>query len=92
MSTLDEIGAAVKAHRKQHRLTQQGLASEAGISRALLAELEAGRLPEIGFKKLLRVLNAVGLDLRLTDSNMQRPTLEDLLAQQQEEDALEQRR
>lgn len=87
MFTLDEIGAAVKAHRKQHRLTQHRLASQAGISRALLAELEAGRLPEIGIRKLLRVLNAVGLDLRLTDLNMQRPTLEDLIAEQEYDEA-----
>jgi hypothetical protein len=50
-----------------------------------LEVLENGRISDIGFKKLMRVPNALGLDLRSTQLNDSRPTLEDLL--QEEENA-----
>ena len=79
---LNEIARAVREHRKRLRLTQQQLASQAKVSRALLSELEAGRLPELGVRKLFRILRAVGLDLRVTTLNQRRPTLEDLLEEE----------
>ena len=79
---LEDLAKEIADHRKRQSLTQYELALKAGVSRTLLARLESGRLPEIGAKKLIRILNAVGLDLRITSLNQQRPTLEDLLAEE----------
>ena len=85
MLALDDLAKAVAERRKGLGLTQQELARRAGVSRLLVARLETGRLPEIGTKKLIRILNAAGLDLRVTSLNQRRPTLEDLLAEERDE-------
>lgn len=78
MIDLPEIGEEVRKRRGELGLTREQLASHSGVSRARIEALENQRLVEIGFQNLLRVLNAVGLDLRLTELNQRRPTLEDL--------------
>jgi transcriptional regulator with XRE-family HTH domain len=83
MTDLDEIAATIVAHRKRRRLTQDQLATTARVSRLLIAKLETGRYPEVGIVKLLRILHVLGLDLRLTTLNLKRPTLEDLIAEDQ---------
>jgi transcriptional regulator with XRE-family HTH domain len=85
MLALDDLAKAIAEHRKRLGFTQQNLADRAGVSRLLIARLETGRLPEIGAKKLIRILNAAGLDLRITTLNQQRPTLDDLLAEEGDE-------
>jgi HTH-type transcriptional regulator/antitoxin HipB len=82
MIELTDVAQRIREERKRLRLTQKELAQQAKVSRALLADLERGRLPELGIKKLLRILRAVGLDLRVTTLNLQRPTLEDLLEEE----------
>lgn len=84
MPDLDEIARTIAVHRRRRRLTQDQLAIKARVSRPLIAKLETGRYPEVGVKKLLRILHAVGLDLRVTTLNLKRPTLEDLIAEDQE--------
>ena len=42
----------------------------------------SARIAEIGVKHLLRILHALGLDLRATELNRGRPTLEDLEAEE----------
>jgi len=84
MSSLIEIGAAIKQRRRAMKLTQRGLAERAGVSLARLEALENARLPEIGFKYLTRILNALGLDLRLGEVSKRRPTLDDLRAEDDE--------
>ncbi|MBR1121893.1 helix-turn-helix transcriptional regulator [Bradyrhizobium lablabi] len=79
---LIELGERVKATRKSKGWSQTKLAQAAGVSRARLEALENARLAEIGFKHLLRILNALDLDLRLTQFNRGRPTLEDLTAEE----------
>ena len=81
MADLEEMARTIASHRRQLRLTQDALARKAGVSRPLIAKLETGRYPEVGVKKLLRILHAVGLDLRITTLNLRRPTLEDLAAE-----------
>lgn len=85
MLALDDLAKAIAEHRKRLGFTQQNLADRVGVSRLLIARLETGRLPEIGAKKLIRILNAAGLDLRITTLNQQRPTLDDLLAEEGDE-------
>jgi transcriptional regulator with XRE-family HTH domain len=83
---LIELGEQVKATRKAMGWSQAELAQKSGVSRARIEALENARAADIGFKKLLRILNSLGLDLRTTQLNRNRPTLEDLIA----EDALDQ--
>jgi transcriptional regulator with XRE-family HTH domain len=78
---LVELGERVKTTRKSKGWSQTKLAQAAGVSRARLEALENARVAEIGFKHLLRILNALDLDLRLTQFNRGRPTLEDLTAE-----------
>lgn len=79
---LVELGERVKAARKSKGWSQTRLAQAAGVSRARLEALENARLAEMGIKHLLRILNALDLDLRLTQLNRGRPTLEDLAAEE----------
>jgi transcriptional regulator with XRE-family HTH domain len=79
MIDLSGLGEKVKQERKALRLTRDQLAAKAGVSRARIEALENLRAADIGFKNLLRIMNAVGLDLRITTFNQRRPTLEDLI-------------
>ena len=78
---LIELGARVKAERRGRGWSQAKLAQVSGVSRARLEALENARLAEIGFKHLLRILHVLNFDLRLTQFNRGRPTLEDLIAE-----------
>ena len=85
MADLTDLARTVRESRKQQRLTQIQLAQDARVSRALVAQLESGRLPEIGIGKLTRILHVLGLDLRVTTLNLKRPTFEDLLHEGEDE-------
>ena len=78
MLDLYEIGQKVYEVRRAAKLTQPELAIRAGVSRATIAALENGKLGELGFVKLTKILAVVGLDLAVTTANLKRPTLEDL--------------
>jgi transcriptional regulator with XRE-family HTH domain len=85
MADLLEIGSLVKKARRERRWSQSKLAEQSGVSLARIEALENQRTADIGFKKLLRILNALGLDLRPTTLNESRPTFEDLLAEDESE-------
>jgi transcriptional regulator with XRE-family HTH domain len=85
MPDLNDIARTVAQERKRLRMTQHELASKARVSRLLVARLETERLPELGVKKLIRILNALGMDIRITSLNQRRPTLEDLRAEEEGE-------
>jgi transcriptional regulator with XRE-family HTH domain len=77
-----ELGERIKAARKAKGWSQTRLAQAASVSRARLEALENARIAEMGVKHLLRILHALGLDLRITEFNRGRPTLEDLAAEE----------
>ena len=79
---LIELGEQIKQARRAARLSQSELAERAGVSRARIDAIENGRAPEAGLKLTLRMLRALGLDLRVTTHNDGRPTLEDLRREQ----------
>jgi len=89
---LTAIGSQIAESRKERQLSQAALARTAGISRATLDALENGRAREVGFSKLTRLLAALGLELKLQPAAGQRPTLDELLAEQQDDQGLDRRR
>jgi transcriptional regulator with XRE-family HTH domain len=84
---LIEIGERIKSDRKAKGWSQTKLAEKSGVSRARIEALENARIAEIGFKNLMRIINSLGLDLRITQLNRSRPTLEDLAAEEETHDA-----
>jgi transcriptional regulator with XRE-family HTH domain len=87
---LFDIGERVRKERKLRKLTQEELGDLAGVSRVRINHLETGAALEMGIGNVLNVLNALNLDLKMTDFNQGRPTLDDLReeqkAQQEEPD------
>ena len=92
MLDLVSIGAQVAEQRKRLKLSQSELSRTAGISRATLDALENGRAGETGFSKVSRLLAAVGLELRLHQASSLRPTLEELMHEDRDDQGLDRRR
>jgi len=86
MLTMTSLGEAIAARRRFLALSQSTLAGRAKIGLSTLDALENGRLGELGFSKILRVLAALGLELGIEEARGRRPTLEELLAEQREEE------
>lgn len=66
--TPQTLGAAARGQRLKLRLTQAAVAEAAGVSRAWLAEFEAGK-PTVELGRVLAVVAALGitLDLRVNE-------------------------
>jgi transcriptional regulator with XRE-family HTH domain len=92
MLSLSLIGDQIAAHRKKLKLSQAALARKAGVSRATLDALENGRARELGFSKLTKLLTALGLELKLQPASSQRPTLDELLQEDRDDQGLDRRR
>ena len=60
---LAEIGKTIRAARLARGLTQERLATMAGISRGALNGLETGMVKELGFHKLDTILSLLGYEL-----------------------------
>jgi transcriptional regulator with XRE-family HTH domain len=82
----------VAEQRKKQKLSQTELARKAGISRATLDALENGRAGELGFAKLVKLLAALGLELKLQAATSHRPTLDELLQEDHDDQSLDRRR
>ena len=78
--TIASIGQTIRQSRRSKRLSQGRLSHLSGVSRARIAALESDKITDITFGNLLNILHALDLDLRLVPLNQQRPTLEDLQA------------
>ena len=83
-SALSSIGQTVRQTRRAKRLSQERLAELSGVSRPRIAALEGDRITDITFGKLLNILQALDLDLRVVPLNRKRPTLEELQADEGE--------
>lgn len=86
------VGGRVAEKRKQLKLSQVELSHKAGISRATLDALENGRAGELGFSKVTKLLAALGLELALQKASSQRPTLDDLMQEDLNDQNLDRRR
>jgi len=90
--SLISIGSQIASRREALRLSQSDLARKARVSRATLEALENGRSGEVGFSKVANILSALGLELKLQEANLQRPTLDDLLEEDRDDKGLDRRR
>lgn len=74
---LFEIGAEIKKERKRRKLSQQTVASDLGMSRTTISLIESGTVQDIGVRKLIRLLEYLGRELRVRQAGMP-PTLDEL--------------
>lgn len=65
LTTVRDLGAAVRRTRHERGLTQQTLAAEAGVSRQWLSRFESGKNPAAELRKVLDVFGALGLAVEL---------------------------
>jgi len=91
MLDLTAIGQQIAERRKKLRLSQIALARKAGISRATVEALENARAGELGFSKLTKMLAALGLELKLQIASSHRPTLDELLKEDRDDQSLDRR-
>jgi transcriptional regulator with XRE-family HTH domain len=73
------------------KLSQAELASKARISRATLDALENGRSGKMGFSKISRLLTVIGLELNVQAARSQRPTLDELMQENRDDQSLDRR-
>jgi transcriptional regulator with XRE-family HTH domain len=91
MLLLYSIAEQIRARRKARGLSQSALAQKAHVSRATLDALENGRLGELGYSKITSILAAVGLELKLQEASRRRPTLEELMNEERDDQGLDRR-
>lgn len=77
MDGLKGIGNQVREFRKAQGLKQADLAAETGISRTTLSLLESGKVQELGIRKVIRILDRLGLELTTRPAGAP-PTLEEI--------------
>lgn len=92
MLPLSSIGEQIATKRKEMGLSQLMLAKKASISRATLDALENNRLGELGYSKITNILTALGLELKLQEASARRPTLEELMNEESDDQGMERRR
>jgi transcriptional regulator with XRE-family HTH domain len=90
--TLLSIAEQVVIKRKVLGLSQTELAKKAKISRATLDALENGRIGELGYTKIINILTALGLELKLQEASTRRPTLEELMSEDSDDQGMDRRR
>jgi transcriptional regulator with XRE-family HTH domain len=71
------IGREIKQARKNRKISQSDLAKALGMSRTTIGQIENGTVTEIGVRKLIRVLEFLGLELRVRPGGRP-PTMEEL--------------
>ena len=92
MLPLSLLGEQIATKRKTLGLTQPLLARKARVGRSTLDALENGRLGELGYSKITSILSALGLELKLQDARARRPTLEELMEEQRDDQGVDRRR
>lgn len=66
---MKQIGSAIKAARKQQGIRLQELGLELGMSPSTLSMLENDVIEEIGIRKVMRVMERLGLELKPHDAS-----------------------
>jgi transcriptional regulator with XRE-family HTH domain len=91
MLPLPSLGEQIAKRRKAMGLTQRTLAQKARVGLSTLDAVENARMGELGFTRVTNILAALGLELKVQEASARRPTLDELLEEQQGE-GLDQRR
>lgn len=73
---IGSIGRVIAEHRRAQGITLRELATTAKVGRSTLAALESGKLDEIGFAKVDRILAALGLTLDVREPVLETPLME----------------
>ncbi|MDZ3990956.1 helix-turn-helix transcriptional regulator [Pseudomonas sp. Teo4] len=81
MSSLYDIAEMLKEARRNAKLSQEALASSAGVSRSTVARMETLAKGDMSVSALVRLLEAAGYDLKLVKAGHER-TVEDILNEQ----------
>jgi transcriptional regulator with XRE-family HTH domain len=92
MLPLSSLGEQIAAKRKALDLTQPALAKKARIGLSTLDALENGRLGELGYSKINNILSALGLELKLQEASARRPTLDELMEEERDDQGVDRRR
>jgi transcriptional regulator with XRE-family HTH domain len=92
MQTLSSIGEQIAAKRKALGLSQATLAKMAAVGHSTLDALENGRLGELGYSKVSKILSALGMELKLQQASSRRPTLDELMEEDGNDQSLDRRR
>jgi transcriptional regulator with XRE-family HTH domain len=74
---LFEIGELVRKARKERGISQACIARALGMSRTTIGQIENGVIQDIGVRKLIRILEFLGLELRARPAGRP-PTLDEL--------------
>lgn len=74
---LFEIGDHIRKERRLRKISQETLARDLGMSRATISQIESGIVQDIGVRKLIRILDYLGLELRVRPAGAP-PTLDAL--------------
>jgi len=72
-----EFGKDISKLRKKHSISQSELCENIGISRATLSSFENGKSVDIGFKKVLNIIDYLGYQMHIKKSSPF-PTFEEL--------------
>ena len=86
------IGEEITKRRKALGWSQTVLAKKARVARSTLEALENARLGELGYTKITNILTALGLELTLQEASARRPTLDDLMNEEHDDQGLDRRR
>jgi len=92
MQGVIQIGEIIATKRKALGLTQAELAVQAKVGHSTLDALENGRIGELGYSKITRILTALGLELTVQEASKRRPTLEELMEEDRDDQSLDRRR
>lgn len=77
---LFEIGENIRKERKRQKISQDNVAKTLGMSRSTISQIESGIVQDIGIRKLIRILDLLGLELRIRPAGAP-PTLDELKEQ-----------
>ena len=91
MQTLISIGKAIAARRKELGMSQAALSKQTKIGHSTLDALENSRIGELGTTKIIKLLSALGLELKIQEA-AGRPTLEELMEEDRDDQGLDRQR
>jgi transcriptional regulator with XRE-family HTH domain len=92
MLPISSIAEQIAKKRRELGLSQSALAKKARVGLSTLDALENARLGELGFTKITNILSALGLELKLQETSARRPTLDELMEEEQNDKGMDRRR